>query len=108
MISVDQVPVVRMEDRLGFRYVEKASVYVKDNTIVMSRKNGRKEHLCPFSVVCVLLGAGNRRLWLIFTKAPLYIGIETRILHRIASVEVKAPLYIGIEKARRSPRRSRR
>ena len=59
MISVDQIPVVRMEDRLGFRYVEKASIYVKDNTIVMSRKNGRKEHLCPSSVSCVLLGAGT-------------------------------------------------
>ena len=59
MISVDQIPVVRMEDRLGFMYVEKASIYVKDNTIVMSRKNGRKEHLCPSSVSCVLLGAGT-------------------------------------------------
>ena len=57
--SVDQIPVVRMEDKLGFQYIEKTVIYVKDNALVLGRKDGRKDRLCTAGLACLLLGAGT-------------------------------------------------
>lgn len=37
-VCIDQIPVVRMEDKLGFQYIEKSAIYVKDNALLLSRK----------------------------------------------------------------------
>lgn len=58
-MTVDSIPTVRMDDRLGFRYVEKATVYVKDNTIFLVRKSGVRDHICPSETTCLLLGSGT-------------------------------------------------
>ncbi len=58
-VCIDQIPVVRMEDKLGFQYIEKSAIYVKDNALLLSRKNGCKERLCLAGLACILLGAGT-------------------------------------------------
>lgn len=61
MVNVDNIPLVRMESRLGFQYIEKSAIYVKDNNLVVSaNKPTRQRHvLCPSAYTCILLGAGT-------------------------------------------------
>ena len=56
---IDDIPVVRMEDRVGFKYVEKASLYVKNNSLFMAYKRGKPEAVCLSNITCLLLGAGT-------------------------------------------------
>ena len=61
MLTVDHIPLVRMESRLGFQYIEKSVIFVKDNNLVVSttKPNPSKNCLCPSAYTCILLGTGT-------------------------------------------------
>ena len=40
MLNVDHIPLVRMESRLGFQYIEKSALYVKDNNLKLPIRVG--------------------------------------------------------------------
>lgn len=58
-MMVDDIPPIRMEDRVGFMYVEKASIYVKDNTMYIKKFGTKPVPFCVSNVSCLLLGAGT-------------------------------------------------
>jgi len=61
MLNVDNIPLVRMESRLGFQYIDKSALYVKDNNLIVSttKPTPSRTSLCPSAYTCLLLGAGT-------------------------------------------------